>query len=158
MGTDLFGTKSVFLGNKTFCGRNLLNLKTDWLQKLSCRAKNENLFFYTNQEMLRFKYLHQNRLCVRSCTAKYCVSFANNPRSQISQVSVGSGILILWPEEGKHGQTHFIVYTDLSLDFSELDKPAPKIFVSYNRPHFIFTNFQTRNNTEKVLIITTTTK
>ena len=123
MGTDLFGNQKCFLGEKTFCGRSLLYSKTDWLQKLSYRAKNENLFLYSNLETLRFKYLHQNRLCVSSCSANYFSSCANNPHSRVSQVSVGSRILTLWPEEGKHGQSNFIasLYTSLQILVNLMD-------------------------------------
>lgn len=108
-------TKSVFPRNKTFLWKKSSDPKTNWLQKLSCRTKNENLFLCPNQEMLRFKYLHHNCFFVHKYTANYSYSFANNPHSRISQVSIGSRIFTLWPEEGKHGQTNFIIFIYLSL-------------------------------------------
>lgn len=94
---------------------NPLYPKTDWLQKLSCRAKNENLFLSPNQKMLRFIYPHWSCLHVCSCITHYSYSFVNNSHSQNSQVSVGSKIPTFWLVESKQGQTNFIVFMYLSL-------------------------------------------
>ena len=102
-------TKSIFLGNKRFCGRNLLYPTTDWLQsKLQTQEwkviKTRKCFGLSNFIEI---------VCVYSY---YFYIFANNPHSQISQVSIGSRILTLRAKEKKiHSQINFIAFMYPSL-------------------------------------------
>lgn len=146
------------MGNKTFCGRNFLYPKTDWLQRLSCRAKNEKLFLNPNQEMLKFKYLHQNCMCAQlHCQLILLLGQECTLTSQPGFCWVWNSDTLAGGKKTWSNQFHCLYVPELA-DFSECDGPAPQIFISCNGLHFIFPNFQTRNKTRKVLIATTTTK
>lgn len=120
--------KTVFLRNKSFCGTLCILKLIDYRTWVSCSARNENLFLYLNQKMLRFTYPHWSWLHVCGCITHYSYSFVNNSQLQIS----GSRILTFLPVEAKHSQTNSLSLCKGVFRFCEFDGPSQKIFASYN--------------------------